>query len=114
MSADQQAPAIKPPLVEWRRPKRRQYWIDLRAEYGDIIAVKLRQNGRWWELDDEIRKACGALQDTPPEERGLFLGMFGGWEVISRGNLDAAIENLRAAGGLRYLEIRDVPGEERE
>jgi hypothetical protein len=106
------APEVKPPLAEWRRPKRRQFWADLHAEHGPVIALKLRQNPHWDQFDDEIRKACGALQDQPTEERGLYLGMFGGWTVIARDNLAGAVENLRAAGGLQFLEVRDVPAPE--
>jgi hypothetical protein len=101
---------IKPPLAGWTSTRMQPTWAQLRAQHGELIAVKLRgQTSRWWLLDDEIRKACHALQDTPTDQRGLYLAM-DGWTIIARVNLDQAVANLSAARGLQHLQVRAVPG----
>jgi len=102
-------PDIKPPLAGWTTTRMQPTWARLRAQHGDLIAVKLRgQTSRWWLLDDQIRKACHALQDTPTDQRGLYLAM-DGWTIIARANLNQAVANLSAARGLQPLQVRAVP-----
>jgi hypothetical protein len=102
-------PDIKPPLAGWTTTHMRPTWAELRAQHGDLIAVKLRgQTSRWSLLDDEIRKACRASHATPTGQRGLYLAM-DGWTIIARDDLDQAVANLSAARGLQHLQLRAVP-----
>jgi hypothetical protein len=102
-------PDIKAPLASWTIARMQPTWARLRAEHGDLIAVRLTgQTSRWSRLDDEIRRACHALPNTPADQRGLYLAM-DGWTIIIRADLDQAVANLAAARGLRHLQIRAVP-----
>src|SRR3954470_4214895 len=102
-------PDIKPPLAGWTTVRMQTTWAQLRAEHGDLIAVKLRgQTSRWWLLEDGIRRACNASEDTPADQRGLYLPM-DGWTIIARANLGRAVASLSAARGLQHLQLRAVP-----
>ncbi|TQJ23782.1 hypothetical protein FBZ33_4098 [Micromonospora sp. A202] len=100
--------AVLPPMASWNRPITCRLWAKLVAEHGPLIAVNISQGDRWWALDDLARSVAGALQEGPPEQRGLWLA-FGTFYVTKAEHLDGIVAKLDGAGALRRLTVRSVP-----
>jgi hypothetical protein len=100
---------VLPPRAEWQRANHCSLWEKLQAEHGPLIALRIHQGPRWWELDDLARAAAGALQNRPPERRGLWLSVSAGYDVTRREYLPGIAANLDRAGALDQLEVREIP-----
>jgi hypothetical protein len=100
---------VQPSRVDWQRAKSCSLWEELQAEHGPLIALRISQGPRWWELDDLARSAAGALQNRPPERRGLWLGVWPRYSVTRREYLPGIAANLDRAGALDQLEVREIP-----
>jgi hypothetical protein len=100
---------VQPSRADWQRANHCSLWEELQGEHGPLIALRLSQGPRWWELDDLARAAAGALQNRPPERRGLWLSVWPRYSVTRREYLPGIAANLDRAGALDRLEVREIP-----
>lgn len=100
---------VLPPRADWQRAKDCFLWEKLQREHGPLIGLRITQGPRWWELDDLARAAAGALQNRPPEQRGLWLGVWPRYSVTRREYLPGIAANLARAEALDRLEVREIP-----
>ena len=100
---------VQPSRADWQRAKQCSLWGKLQGEHGPLIALRISQGPRWWELDDLARAAAGALQNRPPELRGLWLSVWPRYAVTRREYLPGIAANLDRVGALERLEVREVP-----
>lgn len=101
---------IRPPLTDWATAKFCGLWAQLITEHGPLIAIQITRGTRWWELDDVARTVANARQDTPADQRDLWLALSGSrYIAIPRRHLEALAAALDRVGGLVRLDVRELP-----
>lgn len=99
---------VLPPLAGWNRQGDCHWWAETTAAHGPLMALTISRGPRRSELDDLAREVAGALQDRPPQERGLWMSV-GRYFVTKREHLTGIVAALDAAGARSRLTVRAVP-----
>jgi hypothetical protein len=103
---------VKPPLVDWTRPRSCRWWAATETRYGAVMAVQVAgANVRpdWNDLDDVARAVAGALQENRHPE-SLWISMTSGrWSVTKAEHLPAMVTAMAERQQLDRLLVRRAP-----
>lgn len=99
---------ISPPMARWAgRALTCSNFREQELKHGELIAVRISQGEKWWEIDDFLREPLGQIQEKPRDPNVYFCG-FGRWHIIQLANLPKVVDHLEKRGVLDRLMVREV------